>query len=268
MRIPVNGVAINYVLEGRAGAPVVTFAHSLAATLGLWDVQAAALADRYQVLRYDARGHGESDVPPGPYTLDQMTADLVGLLDALAIRTTHVVGLSMGGCTGMTAALAHPARIASLVLADTTSRYAPETAAMWQDRIRTAESAGMEPLIEPTMRIWFTERFRQEQKPAVDRVRDMLRRTDPRGYVAAIRAIADVNLTDAIGSIRCPTLVVVGRDDPGTPVAMAEVMRARIPGAGLVVLPDAAHASCVEAAAPFTDAVAQFLARAAARAGR
>lgn len=268
MRIPVRDVAINYVLEGRAGAPVITFAHSLAATLRLWDAQAAALADRFQILRYDARGHGDSDVPPGPYTLDQMTGDLIGLLDALGIRETHVVGLSMGGCSGMTAALAHPTRIASLVLADTTSRYAPETAAMWADRIRTAETAGMEPLVEPTMRIWFTERFRQDAKLAVDRVRDMLRRTDPRGYVAAIRAIADVNLTDAIAGIRAPTLVIVGRDDPGTPVSMAEVMRARIPGAELLVLPDAAHASCVEAAAPFTDAVARFLARVTAPAGR
>jgi 3-oxoadipate enol-lactonase len=264
MRAHVNGIAINYVLEGPAGAPVLTLAHPLAARLEVWDAQAHALRDRYRVLRYDARGHGASDVPAGAYALEQMADDAVGLLDALGIAATHFVGLSMGGCVGMTAALRHADRITSLVLADTTSRYAPQQAAMWDERIRTAETQGMEPLIEPTMRIWFTERFRETAKPAVDRVRDMLRRTDTRGYVGAIRAIASVNLTDAIAAIRCPALVVVGRDDPGTTVEMAQVMRDRIPGAELAVLPDAAHCSCVEAADAFTAAVTRFLTRHAA----
>ncbi|MBI1736905.1 MAG: 3-oxoadipate enol-lactonase [Candidatus Rokubacteria bacterium] len=261
MRAHANGVAINYEMDGPAGAPVVMLAHPLAARLDVWDAQARALRDRYRVLRYDARGHGGSDVPPGAYTLDQMADDAVGLLDALGIRSAHFVGLSMGGCVGMTAALRSPDRIASLVLADTTSRYAPQQATMWDDRIRTAETHGLEPLIEPTMKIWFTERFRETAKPAVDRVRDMLRATDPRGYVGAIRAIASVNLTDAIAAIRCPTLVIVGRDDPGTTVQMADVMRDRIPGAQLAVLPGAAHCSCVEAADAFTAALTRFLAR-------
>ena len=261
MRAQANGIAISYVLDGPAGAPVVTLAHPLAARLELWDAQAHTLRERYRVLRYDARGHGGSDVPPGAYTLDQMAADAIGLLDALGITSTHFVGLSMGGCVGMTAALRHPERIASLVLADTTSRYAPQQAAMWDERIRIAQTQGMEPLIEPTMKIWFTERFRETAKPAVDRVRAMLRETDPRGYVGAIRAIADVNLTDAIAAIRCPALVVVGRDDPGTTVAMAETMRDRIPRAELAVLPDAAHCSCVEAADRFTAVVSGFLSR-------
>jgi 3-oxoadipate enol-lactonase len=261
MRVSANGIAINYVLEGPAGAPVVTLAHPLAARLDVWDAQACALRERYRVLRYDARGHGGSELPAGAYTLDQMAADAIGLLDALGVASTHFVGLSMGGCVGMTAALAYPDRVASLVLADTTSRYAPQQAAMWDERIRTAEAQGMEPLIEPTMKIWFTERFRDAHQPAVDRVRAMLRETDTRGYVGAIRAIAGVNLTDAIAGIRCPTLVIVGRDDPGTTVEMAETMRDRIPGAELAVLPGAAHCSCVEAAGAFTDAVTRFLTR-------
>jgi 3-oxoadipate enol-lactonase len=130
---------------------------------------------------------------------------------------------------------------------------------MWADRIRTAETSGMEPLIEPTMRIWFTDAYRERAKPAVDRVRAMLRATAPGGYVGAIRAIADVNLTDAIGGIRCPTLVLVGRDDPGTTIAMAEVMRDGIPGAALTVLPNAAHCSAVEAADAFNAALLAFL---------
>ena len=248
-----------YRLEGPAAAPVVTLVHSLAANLELWDAQAAALLPRYRVLRYDVRGHGSSDAPPGPYTLEQMADDLRDLLAGLAITDTHVVGLSMGGCIGMATALRHPKLIRSLVLADTTSRYAPQTAAMWADRVRTAESAGMEPLIEPTMAIWFTAAFRERKPAAVDRVRAMLRATDPRGYVAAIGAIADVNLTDRLGAVRCPTLVLVGEHDPGTPIGMARVLQERIPGAALTVLPGAAHCSCVEAADAFNRALLDFL---------
>lgn len=259
MKVTANGIRIEYALDGPASAPVVTLSHSLAANLHLWDAQVAALVPRYRALRYDVRGHGGSDVPSGPYTLAQMTADLAGLLQALDIAETHFVGLSMGGCIGMTAALAHPQAIRSLVLCDTTSRYAPQAATMWASRIRTAETAGMEPVIEPTMEIWFTADFRARKKPAVDRVRAMLRATDPRGYVGAIRAIADVDLTDALGGIRCPTLVMVGERDPGTPPAMAQVLHERIRGSHLAVLPGAAHCSPVEAADELNRALLHFL---------
>lgn len=260
MQVKVNGVGIRYQLEGPVGAPVVTLAHPLGARLELWEAQAAALRDRYRVLRYDARGHGGSDVPPGPYTLDQMAADLRGLLEALDLPATHLVGLSMGGCAAMVLARQHPRRVRSLVLADTTTRYASHTAAMWADRVRTAETAGMEPIVEPTMAIWFTAGFRERDRAAVDGVRAMLRTTDPRGYVAAIHAIKDVDLTEAVAAIGCPTLVVVGEQDPGTPPAMARVIQDRIPGARLVVLPGAAHCSAVEAAGDFNRALLEFLA--------
>jgi 3-oxoadipate enol-lactonase len=124
---------------------------------------------------------------------------------------------------------------------------------MWEDRIRVAETAGMtETLIEKTMDIWFTPAFRQEHAATVDRVRAMLRRTDPRGYAAAIRAIGFVDLRDGLDAIRCPTLVVVGEKDPGTTPVMAQEIQARIPGADPLVLPDAMHCSPVEAEARFT----------------
>ena len=235
----------NYLLEGPAGSPVVTLAHPLGATLALWDAQVAALLPRYRVLRYDIRGHGGSEVPKGPYTLEQMADDLRALLDRLGIAETAFVGLSMGGLVGMTAALADPARITRLVLCDTTARYGPAVEPMWHERMRVAEAQGMtEALIEGTMNIWFSAAFRAEQPETVDRVRAMLRATDPAGYVAAIR---------------CPTLVIVGEKDPGTPPAMARVLHERIPGAELLVLPGAMHCSAVESAAEFNRALVEFL---------
>jgi 3-oxoadipate enol-lactonase len=259
MKLSANSISTEYLLEGPSGAPVVTFSHSLAANLHLWDAQAAALAARYRVLRYDIRGHGGSDVPPPPYTLEQMADDLHGLLQGLGITETHFVGLSMGGLIGMTMALRFPREVKSLVLADTTACYGPKMTPMWDDRIRVAEAQGIEPLLDRTMEAWFTPPFREQHPEVIDRVRAMLRPTDVRGYVGAIRAIGYVDLREAIGAIRCPTLILVGEEDRGTDITMANTMHQRIAGSELAVLPKAAHCSCVEAADAFTRAVLEFL---------
>jgi 3-oxoadipate enol-lactonase len=198
-------------------------------------------------------------VPAPPYTLEQMADDLHGLLEALGIGETHFVGLSMGGLIGMTMALRFPSAVKSLVLADTTACYGPRMTPMWDDRIRVAQAQGIEPLLDRTMEAWFTPSFHTQHPEVIDRVRAMLRPTDVRGYVGAIRAIGYVDLREAIGAIRCPTLILVGDEDRGTDITMATTMHERIPGSQLVVLPKAAHCSCVEAADAFTGALTGFL---------
>jgi 3-oxoadipate enol-lactonase len=250
----------NHRLEGPREAPVVTLTHPLGATLALWDDHVAALSKKYRVLRYDVRGHGGSDVPPGPYTLEQMTGDLFDLLDSLGITETHFVGVSMGGLIGMTAVLTRSSRIKSLVLCDTTACYGPGVRPMWEDRIRVAESEGMTAaLVDRTMAIWFTEAFRTRRPDAVERIAAMLRKSDPRGYAAAIRAIGFVDLSERIGAIRCPTLVVVGEQDPGTPPAMARAIHERIAGSELLVIPNAMHCVVVEDSDRFLPALINFL---------
>ena len=198
-------------------------------------------------------------MPPPPYTLEQIADDLHGLLQALGITETHFVGLSMGGLIGMTMALRFPRAVKSLVLADTTACYGPKMTPMWDDRIRVAEAQGIEPLLDRTMEAWFTVPFREEHPEVIDRVCAMLRPTDVRGYVGAIRAIGYVDLREAIGAIRCPTLILVGEEDRGTDITMANTMHQRIAGAELAVLPKAAHCSCVEAADAFTRTLLGFL---------
>jgi 3-oxoadipate enol-lactonase len=250
----------NYFLEGPERAPVVVLAHALGGTLRLWDAQAAALVGRYRVLRYDVRGHGESEVVAGPYTLEQMADDLRELLESLGIIETHFVGLSMGGLIGMTFALAHPRVLGRLVLCDTTACYGPGLRPMWDDRMRVAQTQGMtEELIERTMAVWFTPAFRERHTAEVNRVRAMLRNTDPHGYAASIRAIAGADLRGRIGAIQAPTLVVVGEDDPGTTPAMARVLHDGIPGSKLCVIPGAMHCSVVESAEQFNRALLDFL---------
>ena len=251
----------NHRLDGPREAPVVTLTHPLGVTFALWDDHVAALTKRFRVLRYDVRGHGGSDVPPGPYTLEQMSGDLFDLLDSLGIGETHFVGVSMGGLIGMTAALRQPRRIKSLALCDTTACYGPRVRPMWEDRIRVAESEGMTPaLVDRTMAIWFTEAFRAKHTEVVKRIASMLGETDPRGYAAAIRAIGFVDLTQRIGAIRCPTLVVVGEQDPGTPPEMARLIHERIAGSEMLVIPSAMHCAVVEDADRFLPALLGFLA--------
>lgn len=256
-----NGIQIHYLLEGPSGAPVVTLSHSLATHLGMWEPQVAALASRYRLLRYDTRGHGSTEVTTGPYTLEQLARDALGLLDALGIERTHWLGLSMGGMIGQVLALQAPHRLRSLLLADTTSRIPAEAKPLWEERIRAAETQGMEPLVEPTLGRWFTAGFRQRHPEVVARVAAMIRGTDPRGYVGCCHAIAALDLTDRLGAVRLPTLVIVGAEDQGTPVAAAETIHRAIAGSELRVIPSAAHLANLEQPEAFTEAVLQFLGR-------
>ena len=261
MNVKANGITMNYALEGPAGAPVVTLSHSLAARLEMWEPQVRALTGRWRVLRYDTRGHGGSDAPSGAYTLELLAEDARALLGALGISKIHWVGLSMGGMIGQTLALKAPELFASLVLCDTTSRVPAEAKPQWEERIRTAGAQGMEPLVEPTLGRWFTPPFKERRPEAVERVAAMIRSTKPVGYIGCCRAIAALDLTDPIGAIKLPALVIVGEDDPGTPVAAARVIHERIKGSELVVLKSASHLSNLEQPDAFSHALIDFLGR-------
>lgn len=263
MKITANGIAMNYTLDGPAGAPVVTLSHSLAADLSMWDPQMPALAARYRVLRYDTRGHGGTDAPAAAYTLAQLAEDARALLAALGIGRTHWIGLSMGGMIGQTLALGSPGLFASLSLCDTSSRVPAEARPLWGDRIKTAETQGMEPLVEPTIGRWFTAPFVASRKDVVDRVRAMIRATKPAGYAGCCHAISALDLTDKISAIKAPTLIVVGEEDQGTPVAASRAINEKIAGSELVIIKSASHLSNLEQPEEFTRALTTFLGRAA-----
>jgi 3-oxoadipate enol-lactonase len=259
MKVTANGISINYTFDGPATAPVVTMSHSLATDLSMWDPTVPVLKERFCVLRYETRGHGHTDAPKGAYTLDQLADDALGLLKALGIERTHWVGLSMGGMIGQTLALKAPHVFASLSLCDTSSRVPAEAKPLWQDRIRTAEKEGMEPLVEPTLARWFTEPFRQSRKDVVGKVATMIRNTPPAGYAGCCHAISALDLTDRIQAIKMPTIAIVGEDDPGTPVAAHKVIHERIAGSRLEIIPKAAHLANMEQPEAFNKALTGFL---------
>ncbi len=257
MKLNANGIDIHYMIEGKG--PVVTMSHSLGCDLSMWDEQARALSNRYLVLRYDTRGHGQTSALPGPYTLEQMVEDLHRLLTGLGIKETHFVGISMGGMIGQVFALKHPTMVQSLVLCDTTSRYPADVWPIWEERIRTVEAKGMEPIVEPTLQRWFTPPFREGRQDVMDRVRAMLRSTPPKGYIGCCYAIPKINVTDRLREIQCPALVIVGEDDPGTPVAMARAIHGALPSAELAILRSASHLSNLEQPEEFNRILAAFL---------
>ena len=260
MKISANGLSMNYTLEGPDSAPVVTMSHSLATDLSMWDPTVAPLQGRWRVLRYDTRGHGGTEAPTGAYTLDELVEDAAALLGALGITRTHWVGLSMGGMIGQSLALKAPDLLRSLALCDTSSRVPPEARPLWQDRIRTAESQGMEPLVEPTLQRWFTAPFRQREKAVMERVGAMIRATPPHGYAGCCHAIAALDLTDRLPAITIPTCVIVGEDDPGTPVSASRAIHERVKGSRLEIIPGAAHIANMEQPEAFNRALTSFLA--------
>jgi len=261
MKLTVNDLCVNYTIDGPEGAPFVTMSNSLASNLSMWDPQIAALTSRYRVLRYDTRGHGGTDAPAGPYALDDLTEDLRALWQALGMTRTHFIGLSMGGMIGQIMALKYPQMLQSMVLCDTMSRVPTEAKPMWDERIHTAETHGMEPLVESTIARWFTEPFRQQGSPVLDQVRTMIRTTPPRGYAGCCHAIAALNLTDRLKEVTLPTLIIVGEDDPGTPVSASRTIHEQIKGSELVILKSAAHLSNLEQPAAFNQALTTFLAK-------
>jgi len=257
MKITANGIEIDYQIDGEG--PVVTFSHSLACNQSMWDEQARALRGRYRVLRYDTRGHGQTAAPSGAYTLEQLADDLKGLLDGLGIAATHFVGLSMGGMIGQVFALKYPAMVQSLALCDTTSRYSTGAAAVWEERIKTVGAKGMEPMVAPTLERWFTAPFRARRKDLMDRVGAMIRSTPPAGYIGCCHALPKINVTERLRDVRCPALVIVGEEDPGTPVDMARDIQAALPVAELAVLCRASHLSNVEQPGEFNRVLGGFL---------
>jgi 3-oxoadipate enol-lactonase len=261
MKAKVNGISINYRIDGAEGAPWVVMSNSLATTHRMWDAQMEAFTRRYRVLRYDKRGHGETEVAPGPYTFELLADDVLALLEALRIPQAHFVGLSMGGMTGMTMALKKPEVLRTLVLCDTTSRDPLGDPALWQQRIDAVKTGGMEALVESTVARFLTPETVKGRPAIADAVRAMVRGTPAAGYAACCQAIARLNLTDRLHQIAIPTLVVVGADDPATTVEMARTIHDRIAGSELVVLEKAAHLSNLEQAEAFNEAVLSFLAR-------
>ncbi|KAF1048505.1 3-oxoadipate enol-lactonase [Xylophilus sp.] len=246
-------------IDGPADAPALVFSNSLGTTLEMWDAQAARFSATHRVVRYDTRGHGGSEVSPGPYTFDQLGGDVVALLDALKIERADFVGISMGGFTGLWLGVNAPQRLHRLVVANSAARIGTEEG--WLSRaalVRAQGAAAMRDLAASAPGRWFTEALAAAQPAVVQRAQGWIAGTAPEGYAGCCEALARADLRADIARIAVPTLIVAGSADPVTTVADARILQSAIGGARLVELP-ASHLSNIEAPEGFDAAVAQFL---------
>jgi len=247
---------IHYELSGPEQAPALLFSNSLGTDLAMWDPQAPDLFEAFRVVRYDARGHGQSSVPPGPYTIDQLADDVIGLLDHLKLDQVHFCGLSMGGMIGMSLALRMSHRLHKIVLSNTAPKIGSREA--WDRRIETVRTGSMEAIVDGVLERWYTPAFRASSPPAIESTKRTLLKTPVEGYAACCAAVRDMDARDTLAGIRVPTLIIAGTYDPATTPADGQFMAERIAGAQYRELP-AAHLSNIEAAAAFTMEVATFL---------
>jgi 3-oxoadipate enol-lactonase len=261
MRADANGIGMEYELDGPQGAPVVMMSHSLGSSRVMWEPQLEALSARYRVLRYDTRGHGRSDAPAAAYSLGLLEEDAIALVETLEVAPVHWVGLSLGGMIGQGIALRRPELLRSLVLCDTSAHIPREAGPMWDERIASVERAGLAPQWETTAQRWFTPPFLAKRPAAVERIREQYLRTPPAGFIGCCHALKSLDYLERLRTLKLPALVIVGADDLGTPVAVAEAMHERIDGSELVVIPSAAHLSNVEQPERFNEALLRFLAR-------
>ena len=247
---------LHYEYEGDAALPVLVLSNSLGTTLDMWLPQFETFKEHFRVLRYDTRGHGQSEVMPGSYTIAQLGGDVVALMDYLKIPRAHFCGLSMGGMTGIWLGVHAPERIDRLVLCNTSAAIGvPE---MWNTRIKKVQQEGVASIIEDVLGRWFTADFLAHAPAQVDRVRTMLSNTSAQGYVANCAAVRDMDQRAVLSRIVAPTLVIAGKHDKSTPPEHGELIARAIQGARYAEL-NAAHLSNWEVAQAFTQHVVDFL---------
>lgn len=209
-----TAVELSYTEDGPADAPVVVLANSLGADRGMWDPQVPALAERFRVITFDARGHGRSPVPPGPYSIDDLTDDVVALLDRLEVRRAAVVGLSLGGMTAMRLAAREPHRVDRLVVLCTSAYIGGPT---YADRATQARTGGTAALAPAVVSRWLTPEFAAGHPDVVARLEAMVAGTPDEGYAGCCEALAALDLRGDLARIAAPTLVISGADDPALP---------------------------------------------------
>jgi 3-oxoadipate enol-lactonase len=249
--IETSGVTLFVTESGSPDAPPILFSNSLGATHAMWDAVVAELSAEFRCIRYDTRGHGRSTTGAGLYEITDLADDALAILDNLGIAKVHFAGLSLGGMTGQSFAMRHGDRLASLTLM-ATSAFMP-TREAWEDRAQLVRREGTQAIVEATKERWFTEGFRYGSGARVDEVAATFSGIDREGYAQACEAIARMDLRPSLAAIRARTLVIAGREDPATPLVMAEQLTGAIAGARLTVISPAAHLLAVERPAETAD---------------
>ena len=261
-QVDTNGIKIEYRVDGKEGAPYITFVTGIANDLTMWDAQVAALGKEYRTLRYDLRGHGDTLATEGDYSMELLVRDLAGLLNELNIQKTHLVGLGLGGAIVQAFAIEQPQRVHALLPCCCRAKMVPEFAAMWHKLREAVAADGVEVVVEPTVQRWFSDEFKAANPKVLQDVRNMIRATTTLGYLGVTAAFLGLNIEDKLPQIKAPTLYLSGAEDKvGGPPALMEELAKKVPGAKHRSVPKAAHIANIQNPAGFNREVGDFLKR-------
>jgi 3-oxoadipate enol-lactonase len=254
-------VAVHHVIDAAAelpaDSPTVVLSNSLGTTHHMWDKQVLQLSRHFRVVRYDTRGHGRSPAPRGPYSIDDLTDDVVALLDHLGLARVHFVGLSLGGMTGMRFAIREPDRVGRLVLLCTSAHLEPESA--WRQRAATVREHGSRAVASAVVERWYTERWRTANPDMTAAAIDIVAGTPSEGYASCCEAIASMNQVPDLSQLAAPTLAIAGADDPATPPPHLRLIANSVKDGRLLTVVNAAHLANDEQPAIVTAAVLEHL---------
>jgi len=258
MKAEINGITLNYQLEGREGAPWLVFSNSLATDLSMWDVEASHYADRYRILRYDTRGHGKSTASPAPYDLELLVSDAEKLLAQVGAVQPIFVGLSLGGMTALGLALKNPAPIRAIAVCAARADAPEGFGALWDERIAIARSKGMSALVEATVSRWFTADLLAAKPPFLPGVVRMIEETPVEGYVGCASSLKGLDYFRHLDRIKLPAIFIAGANDAAAPSAHMRAMSEKVAGARFVELSPAGHLVNLQQPEAFRAALDEF----------
>jgi 3-oxoadipate enol-lactonase len=256
--VTANSIRINCEMSGRENGPWLIFSNSLATDLSMWSEQADRFAGIYRILRHDQRGHGRTDAPEGRYSFDTLLADVIGLMDALAIERATFCGLSMGGATALGLAQKHASRFDRIVVCDSPCASNAASAQQWEERIAAARAHGMDAMAEPTMSRWFPPETLRSGAPFLAKVRRMIRATPLNGFIGCAAALADHDFRKNAASVKIPALLLAGEKDGAVPASMRQ-LQSEMPASRYVELTGAGHISNMDNPDAFNSALLEFL---------
>jgi 3-oxoadipate enol-lactonase len=258
-KIQVDGASLYIVAETvHPDAPWLVFCNSLLTDHSVWDGQVAALRDKYNILRYDQRGHGNSSDPDQPLSFEVLGSDAITIMDECGITSATFIGLSMGTPTALSVWGKRPDLISRLVLCDGQSRATEQGVVQWDERVDEAREVGLNAYCRATLGRWFDTPFLTEQPEQVDIFLTMMMRTRFSGFEHCVRALQHFDYSNLLPTITVPTQIFVGANDGGLPQVMQK-MQEKIPSAKLVEIRGAGHIPNVEQTATFNEMLNSFL---------
>ncbi len=263
MKAIINGAAIFCAEAGRKSSPAVTFIHGFPFSHRMWEPQLDATAQEFHAIAFDLRGHGESEIGDGQYTIEMHVDDLLGLLDHLDVRKTAVVGLSMGGYIALRALERNPDRFSAAVFCDTRSEADSNESKLKRAAViasvkRTGSAAYAESMVKDLLS---PETF-ETNPAAVHLIRGIIAATPPLSIAGTSLALASrTDTTASLGRIRVPVLLMGGERDVLTPPSVLRSMHEHIPGSEFFIVPHAGHVSNLENPVFFNEKLLAFLKR-------